>query len=399
MMASELFWQAALVNAVIFLWLASAISAMRILIRCDGQMSTALLLSVCFGPLAFVGAWLYEARAVKKMRAPSVTSGLRSWMGMLLVVFAMVPVFYALFMATYSVTNTSNELLLQNIVIFALVGGFLGGVLLSIFTLRVAFFECCWVTFFLSLFVLFLKDWSEEVFSYGTSLAYFITLLLTAFTLLLIALNLGGSVGYLMFGEGRLNLRCGYENFLGGRFFITKRSRHVVSLITIISEIAVMIACVGMIVVMSVMNGFSSDLRSKILGANAHLMVLKYGKDFTEYNRIIDQTKDIPGVISASAFVVNEGMVHSNRNIATSIITGIDLAHVSEAGRLKYVSEQALDYLRHPEKIPVVTEVRPGADDDLAKQNPNDLPGVIIGKEMASDLQVLVGDTVNLVSP
>ena len=101
-------------------------------------------------------------------------------------------------------------------------------------------------------------------------------------------------MGYLLFGEGRLNLLFGYESFIGLRFLMTKRSSQVVSLITVISVIAVSIACGGMIVVMSVMNGFTADLRSKILGANAHLMVLKYGKDFTEYDEVIKKTAKIP---------------------------------------------------------------------------------------------------------
>ena len=55
-------------------------------------------------------------------------------------------------------------------------------------------------------------------------------------------------------------------------------------------------------------------------------MILKYGRDFTEYENIIEKTKGIPGILGASAFIVNEGMVHSNKNISTTIITGIDLA-------------------------------------------------------------------------
>ncbi|HXW53451.1 MAG TPA: FtsX-like permease family protein [Myxococcota bacterium] len=406
MNTGALFFQSALINAAIFLWIACSLSTMRILVACDCKVSTALFFSVFFGPIAFVGAWLYEAQFTKtnadRRLSPRAVGNLRSWIGMTVVITGISSLFYALFVANYYTTNTSNELLLRNIIIFVFLAGVLGGMLLSAFALRVAFFESAWVSFVLASFMLLLSDWSEEVFSYGTSAAFFVTLMLTSTTLLVISLNLGGAFGYLLFGEGGANFRFGYESFIGRRFLMTKRSSHVVSLITVISVIAVTIACAGMIVVMSVMNGFSSDLRTKILGANAHLMVLKYGKDFTEYDKIIEKTRDIPGVISADAFVVNEGMVHSNKNIATAIITGVDLAHVRESGRLKYVSEQALSFLRDPEKIPVITELKPGTDIasvDDAEAAKNDLPGVVIGKEMASDLQVLIGDTVNLVSP
>ncbi len=405
MSTNALFFQSALVTALVFLWMASAVSATRILIRCDCKVSMALLLSIVLGPIAFIASWLYEAKFIEKnafIKGSGFKGTIRSWLGMTIVVATILSLFYAVFVANYYVSTTSNELLLQKLVFFALATGFFGGMILSAFTLRVAFFESTWVAFISASFLLLLNDWGEQVFSYGTSAAFFVTLMLTSTTLLLVALNLGGAFGYLIFGEGRANFRFGYENFIGRRFLMTKRSSHVVSLITVISVLAVTIACAGMIVVMSVMNGFSSDLRTKILGANAHLMVLKYGKDFTEYQKIIEKTKDIPGVIGADAFVVNEGMVHSNKNIATAIITGVDLEHIEESGRLKYVDEQALNFLQNPNEIPVVTELKVGTDIatlDSVNEVKNDLPGVIIGKEMASDLQVLVGDTLNLVSP
>ncbi len=66
------------------------------------------------------------------------------------------------------------------------------------------------------------------------------------------------------------------------------------------------------------------------------------------------------------------------------------------------MSEQSLGFLNAPETIPVINEVERGADLNEAldaKPQVNDLPAVIIGKEMSKDLQVFVGDTVNIISP
>lgn len=157
-----------------------------------------------------------------------------------------------------------------------------------------------------------------------------------------------------------------------------------------------------MIVVMSVMNGFTFDLRSKILGANPHLMVLKYGKDFSEYKSILEKTKDIPLVISASPFIINEGMISKDKNLSSALITGTDSEHGDKSHLLRYVSEQSLNYLNAPETIPVVNEVGTGGDINAALDKipvVNELPGVILGKEMAKDLQVFLGESINIISP
>lgn len=382
------FLNSAMLNALIFLWLASMVSVVRLWIARGHALPTAVAIGAVLGPLALVGTWFIPV----KDRGGQAISRFRSLVAILVASALINTAFYLLFVIKLG-DLASSELLLKNMAIFVMVAGFLGGLVLSALTLRVAFFEACWTTWLFSCLGLVLKDWAEEAFSYSTSSTYFMTLMLTATALLLLFVTLGGSLGYLFFGEGRLSCRFGYENFIGMRFLMTKKSTTIVSLITIISVVAVMIACSGMIIVMSVMNGFSSDLRSKILGANAHLMVLKYGKDFNEFNRVIEQTNHIPGVLGASAFIVNEGMVSSNKNLSGAIITGIDLERIDVSGRLKYVSDKALTYLKNPDQIPAVSD---NIDEGLVK---NELPAAIIGKEMAADLHVLVGDVVNLISP
>ncbi len=379
-MTGELFFQSALINTGFLLWLASIFTTARLLVSANKSLPKSMLLGLVLGPVAMLGSFFYARSKNKK------TGGLRSGLSIIFVAILIALFFNRLIVA--SSANLSSEILLKNIASFAVIAGLLGGLALAFYNRRVAFFESVWVVFFISFFSLFLKDWVEEAFSYGTS-TYFSALMGSISALHLLFLALGGSFGYLIFGEGRINLRFSFESFIGTRFLMTKRSSQVVSLITVISVLAVMVACGGMIVVMSVMNGFSSDLRSKILGANAHLMVLKYGKDFSEYKDVIKKTKNIPGVLGASSFIVNEGMVASKRNLSGAIITGIDIDEFKDSGRLKYVSLEGLNYLRDPKTIPV----------QVATEEANLLPGVIIGKEMASDLQAMVGDVISLISP
>jgi ABC-type lipoprotein release transport system permease subunit len=403
MTTSQLFFESALINLTLFLWLASAVTTVRIMLKAQKQASVAVLCGVLLGPVGLLGSWLIVAPSglMAKHADERDAQRWRSPVAILCTTLLVVGLFYAWFLGLKS-QNLSVEATVSQIW-FVVVGlGMAGGLTQAFFSRRVAFFESCWTAFLCAAFVLMLRDWADNTFVYGTSSTYFVTLLITSSSLFLIFLALGGSIGYLFLGEGRLNTRVGYESFIGLRFLMTKRSSHVVSLITVISVVAVMIACSGMIVVMSVMNGFSSDLRSKILGANAHLMVLRYG-DFTEYREVVDKTKNIEGVAGANPFVLSGGMVTSNKNFSEAIITGLDVGAAQQIVQLhQYVAPEAFAYLQNPETIPVTTEGQGRLLDDqpALKENPkNDLPGVIIGKQMASDLAVFVGDVVNLVSP
>ncbi len=183
----------------------------------------------------------------------------------------------------------------------------------------------------------------------------------------LLALAVFCSIGYLFFGERRFNSSFKYEAFIGRRFLMAKRSHRAVSVITLISILAVMGACTGMVVVMSVMNGFSSDFRDKILGSNAHVMLMQYGHDFSNYPAILKKTEHLPGIIGASPFVLGEGMLSSKFNMTGCVIKGIKSANIS------HVSEGSLNNL---------------------SEN-----GIVIGREMAKNLKVFVGDALSLISP
>jgi hypothetical protein len=190
---------------------------------------------------------------------------------------------------------------------------------------RVAFLESIWVTAAVSCLPVFMASRLSDLFTYGTATAYFALIILAGALIVLVCLTLGGSLGYLLAGDGRWVPTWSYEKWVGTRFLMGKRSSSAISIITILSVFAVMVGTSGMVVVMSVMNGFSSDLRSKILGANAHLIVQKYGKDFSEYPDILKKTRAVTGVTGASPFVLNEVMITSDVNLTGALIKGIEV--------------------------------------------------------------------------
>jgi lipoprotein-releasing system permease protein len=198
------------------------------------------------------------------------------------------------------------------------------------------------------------------------------------------------------------------------------------SMMTALSVGGVGVGVMALIVVMSVMSGFEADLQSKILGTNAHAVVLKYTDSFTqhpdEYKDVMEKVGTVKGVIGQTPFIMNEVMISSDQNIAGVIIKGIDPESVGQVTDLpkNVLPGGSIRYLTDPEKILTRRLPQEGILDDLPAEpqhEPDDdpiikkpkgrlapepakvLPGLLIGRELAASLKVMVGDRVNVVSP
>jgi lipoprotein-releasing system permease protein len=202
--------------------------------------------------------------------------------------------------------------------------------------------------------------------------------------------------------------------------------------ITAISVAGVALGVAAMVVVLSVMSGFETDLKAKIVGTNAHAIVQKRGTDFIEYPIVLEKIRRVPGVVAATPFVYNEVMVSSEYNISGVFIKGIDPETAGSVTNLdKSIEEGELDLLVHPEKInayldkqlkkslPEAVEIQteesaakpkeikkapsgevPPPEPLTIKPKPKKTtPGIFIGKELKKILKVRMGDRVNVVSP
>ena len=171
-------------------------------------------------------------------------------------------------------------------------------------------------------------------------------------------------------------------------------------LMTLISISAVAIGVWALIVVLSVMSGFSADLKHKILGQTAHGMVLTYGQDdFGDWRAARKKTLSVRGVVGATPFLYNEVMLSSGQNLTGAILKGIDVDTVGTVIDLpQSVHSGELDFLVHPERIPVAGLGGENGPLPPPKEGKT-LPGVVIGRELAHALRVQVGDEVNVVSP
>ena len=173
-----------------------------------------------------------------------------------------------------------------------------------------------------------------------------------------------------------------FELFVSLRYLKAKRKQTFISVITFISIAGVTVGVMALIIVISVMSGFEENLRNKILGTNSHMIVLNYNGPFSDYSSVQKKVESASSEIAASTpFVFSQVMVTSEAGVSGIVLRGIEPA---TAGKVINI-----------EKI-----MKKGKISDLltndASQGP---PGIIIGKELAKNLRVGIGNKINIVSP
>jgi lipoprotein-releasing system permease protein len=172
-----------------------------------------------------------------------------------------------------------------------------------------------------------------------------------------------------------------YEWFIGLRYLKAKRKQTFISIITVISIVGVTVGVMTLIIVLSVMSGFEKTLKEKILGTQAHLVVMKAGQEgIDHYDEVVKKAGEVKGVVAAAPFIFSQVMLSSESNVSGVVLKGIDadlegkvteLARNMKAGRLQ----------------------------DLNKVQDGDLPGIILGVELANRLGMSVRDALQVVSP
>ena len=264
-----------------------------------------------------------------------------------------------------------------------------------------------------------------------------------------------------------------YSLQIGLRYLRSKK-RAAVSMITLISIIGVALGVAALLAVLSITTGFEESFRDKVLGVNAHVLILKYGREFREYPEVVDSVGKMPEVAGVAPFSINEMMLTKGDRRAVVLVKGVtpegvntvldlpqqmvagDLGDLRRAGATpnrdpRVVPEDDWDWLRaikdrqkedsprvrrqqtiweedrareearkpkigkvaKPSEIEAILEELDDDDLELPEdpswearlsmgggQEPLEaLPGVIVGKTLATDLGLEVGDRVRMISP
>ena len=171
-----------------------------------------------------------------------------------------------------------------------------------------------------------------------------------------------------------------WERSVAFRYLRARRKEGGVALISVISFVGVMLAVAVLVIVMSVMNGFRSELLGKILGFNGHLYVTgQLLSDPLERERVIARIKAIPGVTQAAPFVETEAIIMAQGHVSGALVRGLRRSDL--------------------EQMPIVARnIRPGSIRGFDQgEDGGDL--VLLGSRLAAQLGVNAGDPVTLVSP
>ncbi|MFW6369436.1 MAG: FtsX-like permease family protein, partial [Myxococcota bacterium] len=207
--------------------------------------------------------------------------------------------------------------------------------------------------------------------------------------------------------------RFSYEGFIAARHLMAKKRTSFLSVITVISVLAVAVGVWCLTVVLSVMSGFESDLRGKILGTHAHAVVLKYATAFEEHESVAEDVREVRGVKGVSPFLLGQVMVTTEGQVEGVVIKGIVPETVGEVTELANDVEHGdLEHLSAPELVRSLPRVLPGEKEGSGILTPRSeevvqersdgappLPGIAIGRELSRKLRVFVGDRINVISP
>ena len=171
----------------------------------------------------------------------------------------------------------------------------------------------------------------------------------------------------------------GFELFVALRYLLAPRKQAFISLISIISVVGVAVGVAAMVIALALMTGLQGELRDRILGSTSHVYVWK-ASGIEDYHAEVKTLGATPEVVGAAPAIIGKALVSTDRADAFISLKGID-----------------------PVLEPMVTDLGrsmlSGSLTALDEQREDGRPGILLGKDLAGQLGVKVGDTVTLLTP
>ncbi|HEY5618889.1 MAG TPA: ABC transporter permease [Vicinamibacterales bacterium] len=170
-----------------------------------------------------------------------------------------------------------------------------------------------------------------------------------------------------------------FELFIALRYLLARRRQAFISLISLISTIGVAVGVMALVIALALMTGLQGELRDRILGSTAHVYVWKTG-GVEDYKAEVARLRRVEGVVGAGPAILGKALISSARADAFISLKGVD-----------------------PALEPNVTDIQRamlrGGLDGLTPATEDALPGVLLGRNLAEQLGVDVGDTATLLTP
>ena len=173
-----------------------------------------------------------------------------------------------------------------------------------------------------------------------------------------------------------------YELLIGLRYTRAKRRNQFVSFISMISMLGIALGVAALIVVLSVMNGFQTELRGRILAVVSHIQISGASGEMADWQSVAEQSLKSPGVLAAAPFVQAQGMLSFGQSVRGAMVRGV----------LPDFEDKVVDFRTH---------MKEGSLDSLAagSSDATDAFNIVLGSELARALGVFVGDKVTVIAP
>ncbi len=166
-----------------------------------------------------------------------------------------------------------------------------------------------------------------------------------------------------------------FEWMLAGRYLRSRRRDSFISVIAGFSFAGITLGVATLVIVMAVMNGFRSELLSKILGINGHMLVQPIDQPLTDFDAVASRLQGVEGVVAAVPFVEGQALVTGPANSLGALVRGL--------------------YEQDLKRLPLVAgNIRMGTLEGFDTGD-----GVAIGTRLAAQLGLTIGDNLAIISP
>jgi lipoprotein-releasing system permease protein len=171
-----------------------------------------------------------------------------------------------------------------------------------------------------------------------------------------------------------------FELFVALRYMLARRKQAFISLISAVSTLGVAVGVAALVLALALMTGLQGELRDRIVGSTAHVYVWRVGEGgISNYQKEAERMRTVPHVLGAAPAILGKALVTTGKGEAFITVKGIEPAlepQVTEIGRA----------------------MQSGRLSDLTATG-DGLDGIVIGRELATNLGAYVGDTVTVLTP
>ena len=170
-----------------------------------------------------------------------------------------------------------------------------------------------------------------------------------------------------------------YELFVALRYLFARRKQAFISVISLVSMLGVSVGVMALVIALALMTGLQEGVRDRMLGSQAHVYVWK-PSGITDYRAEVRRLAQVPDVTGAAPALMGKALISKDDQQSFITLKGIDPALESKV-------------------TDIAGAVTEGRFADLRSATEEDVPGVLIGHELAGQLGAHLGDSVTLLTP